>query len=170
VSEVSVLRKGPGYRLAWVASWWPTALAPDARDGHQRLRRRPTRHVSGGAPDRPGPGRATRTCFARHRRGARAATPWGLFRFWWTAIKLGITVALTGVVLLVLVPRLGAAAELATGRAPQTFTAAERGPHMLAPALGSALLSVNVALAIYKSRWRLRGTSPDVRRTRAEFA
>jgi hypothetical protein len=29
---------------------------------------------------------------------------------------------------------------------------------------------VNVALAIYKSRWRLRGTSPDVRRTRAEFA
>jgi hypothetical protein len=36
VSEVSVLRKGPGYRLAWVASWWPTALATDARDGHQR--------------------------------------------------------------------------------------------------------------------------------------
>src|SRR6266536_2929307 len=31
-------------------------------------------------------------------------TPWGLLRYWWVAIKLGITVVLTAAVLFVLVP------------------------------------------------------------------
>ncbi len=97
-------------------------------------------------------------------------TPWGLFRYWWTAIKLAITTALTIVVLLVLVPRLGAAADAAAGPGSQALTTAERVPLMLAPALGSSLLALNVALAVYKPRWRLRGGPAEARRTEHEFA
>jgi ABC-type spermidine/putrescine transport system permease subunit II len=95
-------------------------------------------------------------------------TGWGLLRFWWTAIKLAVTLALTAVVWLVLVPRLGAAAEAATLLGSQAFTAAERVPLMLAPALGSSLLALNVALAIYKPRWRLR--EAPARSRHPEFA
>src|SRR5215831_12336906 len=96
-------------------------------------------------------------------------TPWGLLKYWWTALKLAITTALTGVVVLVLVPSLGAAADVAS-KAPQTFTAAERVPLVLAPALASTLLALNVALAIYKPRWRLRSASDVARRTHTEYA
>ena len=96
-------------------------------------------------------------------------TPWGLFRYWWTAIKLAITTALTIVVLLVLVPRLGAAADVAAIAGPQPLRA-ERVPLMLAPAFGSSLLALNVALAVYKPRWRLRGAPVEARRTQHEFA
>jgi hypothetical protein len=97
-------------------------------------------------------------------------TPWGLFQYWWTALKLAITVALTIVVLVVLVPRLGAAADAAASPAPQAMTTTERVPLMLAPALGSSLLALNVALAVYKPRWRLRGAPAAARRTQHEFA
>jgi hypothetical protein len=78
---------------------------------------------------------------------------WGLLRYWWTAIKLAITLALTAVVVLVLVPRLGAAAA-----APGGAAAPERLPLVLAPAIASSLLVLNVLLAIYKPRWRLRNS------------
>ena len=97
-------------------------------------------------------------------------TRWGLFLYWWTAIKFAITAALTGVVVLVLVPRLAAAADAATALAPHTFTAAERIPLVVAPAVASLLLVVNVALAIYKPRWRLRHRATEVRRRQPEYA
>ncbi len=65
-------------------------------------------------------------------------TPWGLFRYWWVTIKLAITAVLTGVVLFVLVPRLGAAADAVTGPAPRLLTSAERLPFVIAPSWRSS--------------------------------
>ena len=85
---------------------------------------------------------------------------WGLLRYWWTATKLAITLALTVVVLLVLVPRLGAAAG-----APDTARAAESLILLLGPAIASSLLLLNVVLAIYKPRWRLRSSADPTPRS-----
>ena len=71
-------------------------------------------------------------------------TQWGLLRYWWVTIKLALTAILTGVILFVLVPRLGVAAD------------AERLPLTVAPAAGITLLILIVVLAIYKPPWRLR--------------
>jgi hypothetical protein len=83
-------------------------------------------------------------------------TPWGLLRYWWVTIKLAITAVLTGVVLFVLVPRLGAAAEAVTGPTPRLLTSGERLPLVIAPAVASTLLVLNVVLGMYKPGWRLR--------------
>jgi hypothetical protein len=83
-------------------------------------------------------------------------TPWGLFRYWWVTIKLAITTVLTGVVLLVLVPRLGAAADAVSGLPPSLLSIGQRLPLVIAPAIASTLLLFNVALAIFKPGWRLR--------------
>ncbi len=87
-------------------------------------------------------------------------TPWGLLKYWWVAIKLAITTALTGVVLLVLVPRLGAAAESVTATVPDLLTSGQRLPLAIAPAVASALLVVNIALAVFKPGWHLRSAAP----------
>ena len=83
-------------------------------------------------------------------------TQWGLLRYWWVTIKLALTAILTGVILFVLVPRLGVAADAATTLAPSQFTDAERLPLLVAPAAGVTLLILIVVLAIYKPGWRLR--------------
>ena len=90
-------------------------------------------------------------------------TRWGLFRYWWVTIKLALTTILTGIILFVLVPGLGARADDAN--AARAFTAAERPPLALAPAAGGALLVLMVVLAIYKPLWRLR-YRPDGRHER----
>jgi hypothetical protein len=82
-----------------------------------------------------------------------------LLRYWWVTIKLAITSVLTGVVLFVLVPRLGAAADAVSGPAPYLLTSAERLPLVIAPALASTLLLVMLVLAIYKPGWRLRSST-----------
>lgn len=82
---------------------------------------------------------------------------WGLARYWWVAIKLATTVLFTGIVWLLLVPRLAAAAGAAT--AAETFTNAERLPLSIVPAVAIAVLIVLVSLAVYKPRWRLRAGS-----------
>ncbi len=83
-------------------------------------------------------------------------TQWGLLKYWWVTIKLALTAILTGVILLVLVPRLGVAADAATALDPRPFTDAERLPLAVAPAAGVTLLILMVVLAIYKPGWRLR--------------
>jgi hypothetical protein len=93
-----------------------------------------------------------------------ALTSWGLFRYWWVTVKLAITAVLTGVVLFVLVPRLGASADVVSGPAPHLLTSAERLPLVIAPAVASTLLLLMVVLAIFKPGWRLRS------RTRGEAA
>jgi hypothetical protein len=79
---------------------------------------------------------------------------WGLFRYWWVTIKLAITLVLTVVVLTVLIPRLEAAAAAAVTL--RSFEVAERLPLVVAPALATTLLVLNVALAVYKPGWRVR--------------
>lgn len=85
-------------------------------------------------------------------------TPWGLFTYWWVTIKLAIVTVLTGAVLFVLVPALGAAADAVTGPTPRLFAAGERLPLLIAPVAASTLLLVALALAIFKPGWRLRSS------------
>lgn len=82
-------------------------------------------------------------------------THWGLVRYWWVTIKLGITVALASVLLVVLVPALSQVADIATGPAPHLLTDGQRMRLAIAPAAAAALLALNVALSMYKPRWRL---------------
>ena len=83
-------------------------------------------------------------------------TQWGLLRYWWVTIKLALTAILTAVILFVLVPRLGVAADAATALNPRPFTEAERLPLVVAPAAGVTFLILIVGLASYKPPWRLR--------------
>lgn len=85
-----------------------------------------------------------------------ALTPWGLFTYWWVAIKLAIVLLLTGAVLFVLVPALGATADAVTGPTPRPLAAGERLPLVVAPAVASMMLAVALVLAIFKPGWRLR--------------
>jgi hypothetical protein len=94
---------------------------------------------------------------------------WGLLHYWWTAIKLGLTLAMTIVVVGVLVPRLGAAAEATVSDTPHAFTLVERLPLWVAPLVASSLLVTNVALAIYKPRWKLRNATPEFARTTSSY-
>src|SRR5262245_18568166 len=90
-------------------------------------------------------------------------TPWGLFRYWWVTIKLAITTVLTAVVLFVLVPRLGAAANTVTGPASQLLTSAERLPLAIAPAAVSTLLLLAIVLAVFKPGRRVRQSTTNQR-------
>jgi hypothetical protein len=74
-----------------------------------------------------------------------------MLRYWWVAIKLTITAALTAVVLLVLEPGLAATASA------ESLSDAQRTRVALEPAIALALLIVNVAFGLSKPRWRLRG-------------
>ncbi|WP_133805817.1 hypothetical protein [Kribbella caucasensis] len=85
-----------------------------------------------------------------------AASPLGLQRYWWVGIKLTITVVLTALVYLVLIPKLGAAADVAAGPAPDLPAESARRQLAIIPAVASAPLALNVTLAMYKPhrRWR----------------
>lgn len=85
-------------------------------------------------------------------------TPWGLFTYWWVTIKLAIVTVLTGAVLFVLVPALGATADAVTGPTPRLLSAGERLPLLIAPVTASTLLLVALALAIFKPGWQLRSS------------
>jgi hypothetical protein len=94
-------------------------------------------------------------------------TQWHLFTYWWVVIKLAIVVILTGAVLFVLVPMLGATADAVTGTRPQ-LDATERLPLLIAPVAASTLLVVAIVLAVFKPDWRLRssgtaGADPSLR-------
>jgi SAM-dependent methyltransferase len=82
------------------------------------------------------------------------STPWGLFRYWWVAIKLVITLLLTAAVLFVLLPALSAAADSVT-TSTGGLRVENRMPLALAPAVASSLLLLAVALAVFKPPWRL---------------
>jgi SAM-dependent methyltransferase len=81
------------------------------------------------------------------------STPWRLFRYWWVAIKLAITLALTAAVLFVLLPALGTAADAVAAGAK--LGTRERVPLFAAPAVASSLLLLAAALGIFKPRWKV---------------
>jgi hypothetical protein len=83
-------------------------------------------------------------------------TPWGLFRHRWVTLKLAVTFGLTVLVLLVLLPALGRAAGASSMLAPEMLPDAMRTRLAIAPAAASALLAMNIALAVYKPRLRRR--------------
>lgn len=73
---------------------------------------------------------------------------WGLFRYWWVTVKLGIVVVLSGAVLFVLEPAL---AQMAAS--PAT---AARPTLLAAPLVGTMLLLLAAGLGVFKPGWRLR--------------
>ncbi len=79
--------------------------------------------------------------------------PYGLFRFWWVTIKLAITLVLTGLLTFILLPGLAAAAQAAAvGEVPSQ---SRQLLLTLGPLASSSLLLTNVALAVFKPKWRL---------------
>ena len=85
-----------------------------------------------------------------------ATTQWKPLRHRWVTVKGVITLVLTGLLLAVLVPGLGRAADAAAGPAPHPLTHRQQILYVLAPATASALLAFNVALGMYKPRLRRR--------------
>ena len=81
---------------------------------------------------------------------------WGVFKYWWVIIKLTITIGLIGIVLFVVVPRLGMVANLVIAPGSDSLPTSSRVPLAIAPALASSLLLLNVGLAIFKPGRRLR--------------
>jgi hypothetical protein len=75
-------------------------------------------------------------------------------RYWWVAIKLTITAALTAVVFLVLEPGLATTAA-------ESLSDAQRARVALEPAIALALLIVNVVVGRSKPRRRLRRVIPN---------
>jgi uncharacterized membrane protein len=83
-------------------------------------------------------------------------SPWGLTRYWWVAIKLLITVVLAVFIFVTIYPRIASAAGSALGHSAQPVTGAERSRILSSWPFVCALLIVNLFLAIYKPRRRLR--------------
>lgn len=96
---------------------------------------------------------------------------WGLARYWWTTIKLAVTVGLITVLGLVLVPGLGRAAAAASGGTGTAIPVARQLAYVVAPATASLLLITNLVLGVYKPFGRLRAAgdrpSPDEARAAA---
>lgn len=84
-------------------------------------------------------------------------TPWGLLRHRWVTVKLVLTTVMVGLVFLLLLPKLAEMAEIAQAAvAARPGTAAGRTQLMVAPAVASVLLIINVVLSTHKPWGRLR--------------
>ncbi|MFU8852188.1 DUF2269 domain-containing protein [Micromonospora sp. SL1-18] len=86
-------------------------------------------------------------------------SPWGLARHWWVTIKLSVTTVLAALAILMLTPTADRAADAAVALAA---TPTGQGDHLrlvLIPAVATATLIMNVALAIYKPFGRIGGDS-----------
>ncbi|MCM0677579.1 hypothetical protein NCC78_23240, partial [Micromonospora phytophila] len=86
-------------------------------------------------------------------------TPWGLLRHRWVLVKLLLTTVMTGLVLLLLTPKLRHA-----GIAGAAFPTRERIDLVVAPAVSTTLLIVATVLSTYKPWGRLRRAAPAGRR------
>lgn len=84
------------------------------------------------------------------------AGPFGLVRYWWVTIKLAVTVVLTTLVITVVVPGLGRAADTAEGIGTSTLLSeAQMLMYVVIPSTALGLLLLNVALAVFKPSWRV---------------
>lgn len=83
-------------------------------------------------------------------------TPWGVVRYWWTTIKLALTVAGVVLGLLVLVPTLSVAADAATTVAGAPLPSADRLGLVRDATSASIVLILTVLLAVYKPFGRRR--------------
>lgn len=98
--------------------------------------------------------------------GLGLGTPWGLLRYWWVVVKLGLNVVLCALVVVVLEPGMGDVAaygaELLTGSPSDDRVARLFFP----PAVSLSALSLATVLAVYKPWGRLRRATPRLRGTR----
>lgn len=81
---------------------------------------------------------------------------YGLFRHWWVTAKLVVTTALTALVLAVVVPGLGRAADSATGLSAEALTDGQRAAFVVTPSVTFVLLVLMVVLGMYKPTRRRR--------------
>jgi hypothetical protein len=81
---------------------------------------------------------------------------YGLLRYWWVTIKLAITLVLTGLVLFVVVPGLGEAADSALGGTSEALTEGRRVVYVVVFSLAVAAIVLMAGLAVAKPGWRLR--------------
>jgi hypothetical protein len=79
--------------------------------------------------------------------------PYGLVRFWWTTIKLAITLGLSALLAFVLLPALAGAAQAAA--AGEVLSDSRQLMLMLGPIVSSLLLLTNIALAVFKPKRQL---------------
>jgi integral membrane sensor domain MASE1 len=95
-------------------------------------------------------------CFAALATGLLQAlgTPWGLFRYYWILVKLGLAVFATIALLIHQFAVMAAAAKCVSGAAAETLFSAELGPLktelVRAPSLAILLLLVATTLGVYK--------------------
>jgi hypothetical protein len=76
-----------------------------------------------------------------------------LVRFWWTTIKLAITLGLSALLAFVLLPALAGAAQAAA--AGEVLSDSRQLMLMLGPIVSSLLLLTNIALAVFKPKRQL---------------
>lgn len=88
------------------------------------------------------------------------ATPWGVVRHWWVAIKLGITVLLLTLVALALRPGLDEAAAQGRRVAAGLPPTRDLGSLAFPPLVSATLLLVAVTLSVVKPRARIRSGRP----------
>jgi uncharacterized membrane protein len=78
-----------------------------------------------------------------------ASSRYGVVKNWWVLVKLTTTSVLAFALLLLLVPGLSNAAELAAAF-PESITSAQRVRLAVAPAIAAGLLMLNAILGVYK--------------------
>lgn len=81
---------------------------------------------------------------------------WGIVRYWWVAVKLGLNVLLTGLVLVALLPEVSRQADLARRFAagePVTF---DLDNLIFPPTVSPTLLLVAISLSVVKPWGRVR--------------
>jgi hypothetical protein len=96
---------------------------------------------------------------------AALASPYGLFRHWWTLIKLALVVVLTALVLFNLVPSLDETAQLASAGGTAAEFARQRTSLVTAPLIGSSLLFIAILLGVFKPFGRIGQQTLPVHRT-----
>lgn len=81
-------------------------------------------------------------------------TPWGLLRYWWVVVKLGLSLVMTVLVFTSLVPGVGEIGTLALTTASADAVRASLGPLpdqlMYPPVVSFLMLSVATALSVFK--------------------
>jgi hypothetical protein len=85
-------------------------------------------------------------------------TPWGLFRHWWVALKLALTLGGTVLALVVLTPTLDSLADAA--RAGTAVAGPDRWALVRDSGAASAVLLATVALSVVKPFGRIRPVRP----------
>lgn len=91
---------------------------------------------------------------------AALASPYGVFRYWWTLIKLALVVVLTALVFFNLVPSLAETAGRASAGATADGLARQTMSLVIAPLVGSSLLFVAIMIGVFKPFGRVGRRTP----------